>query len=351
MNQQRAIRARRASVVLAVVIIIGAIGLAIFTAHPGVSTPTVSLTSLPPSSTSYASSTSSAIYQVIRSNLTLQGQTAAVPCADLGMICPPAINASLSQVELIKYGSTYFYSHNQTAPVGEPGVQPTYDVWFTNSTVFCVSPAYPQNPTCPTHPYRQTSITMSSLSASTMDSSNGLRLSLSLSTNASGKLTATVAELNTLDVSNNVTLAHNWPVKTELNMFLWTQAWCAGLSPSMGTFGFEILQGNYRENNYTEGTALFLLAQAGIQCPAYLSPPNYLAFAPHQAISSSGTSSGFWMGERGPYWGYSCPDPSQNPNPRDYCPLTFFPFSPGTYTVVAGDEWGQAVMLHFTVED
>ena len=300
---------------------------------------------------SATASTLSEVYQVIRSNLSLRGQVASIPCKDLGMICPPASDASLSHVELIEYGGMYFYSHNQTAPTGEPGVHPMYEVWFTNSTVFCVSPVYPQNPTCPTLPYRQTTITIPMSSASTLDSSLGLVLTLTLSTNSMGNLTVGVAEQNILDRVNNVTLAKNWPVQGE-SLFLWTQAACAD-SP----YGYEILQGNYAENNFTDGAALFLLAQGPGQCVTRIGP-NYLIFEPrsdissniNQSISLSETSSGFWTGKQDPYYGSSCPDSGLIPNSSEDCPLAFTPFAPGIYTVVAGDEWGQVAILHFSVQ-
>jgi hypothetical protein len=44
----------------------------------------------------------------------------------------------------------------------------------------------------------------------------------------------------------------------------------------------------------------------------------------------------------GGYWTWDrTMNPSANP--------VFHPFEPGIYTVVAGDEWGNVVLLHFTV--
>ena len=303
----------------------------------------------PSSSTSNATSAMapSAVYQVFEANLTLRGETATIPCGDLGMGCPPVSNALIFPVELIRYGITYYYSANQTLPAGEPGSHPSYDVWFTNSTVFCVTPAYPQTPTCPTAPLRQTTISIPAPTVSTLDSSNGLSLSLSLSTNSSGKLNVSVADTNTLDEVSNITPADNWPVSQIFpfrGFLLWTGT-CD--SPPAG---FEILQGNYGMNNYTEGSALFVIAQyPEMQCAEVGSgsPVGY-TFQPHGNVTSSSATSGFWVGENDLAYGGSCPGSSQSPNASD-CPLTFVPFPAGTYTIVAGDEWGNLVILHFSV--
>jgi hypothetical protein len=250
-------------------------------------------------------------------------------------------------VELIRYGITYYYSANQTLPAGEPGSYPSYDVWFTNSTVFCVSPGYPQTPTCPTAPPRQTTIAIPAPTASTLDSSNGLSLSLSLSSDSSGKLNVTVADTNTLDEASNVTAADNWPASQASpfrGFLLWTGT-CD--SPPAG---FEILQGSYGLNNYTEGSVVFVIAQyPEVQCAEVGSgsPVDY-TFQPHGNITSSSATSGFWVGENDLAYGGACPGSSQNPNATD-CPLTFVPFPKGTFTVVAGDEWGDLVLLHFSV--
>lgn len=103
-------------------------------------------------------------------------------------------------------------------------------------------------------------------------------------------------------------------------------------------------------NNYTEGTALFGLAQyPEMQCAEVGSGSSAdYSFQPHGNITSSSATSGFWVGENDLAYGGPCPGSSQDSNATE-CPLTFVPFPPGSYTVVAGDEWGQTVLLHFTV--
>jgi hypothetical protein len=52
------------------------------------------------------------------------------------------------------------------------------------------------------------------------------------------------------------------------------------------------------------------------------------------AMNATINASGYWTWDR-------AINPSANP--------VFHPFEPGIYTVVAGDEWGNVVLLHFTV--
>jgi hypothetical protein len=259
------------------------------------------------------------------------------------LTCPPASNASLSHVEMVKHGSTSFYLlRNQTAPTGEEGIRYNYDVWFTNSTVICVTPASP-TPTCRTLPTGRATITIPTPSASSPDSSDGLRLGLSLSANSTGMLDVIVTEHNTLDRPYTITTGGHWPVNG-MGLFLWTGAMCSNT-----TIGYEILQGNYEESNYTKGSALSLGIQSPIQCPGHMGD-EYPTIKPLGDVVRSGVWSGSWFGGLGVSGGVSCPDPEMNPNPRNYCPLMFVSFAPGNYTAVAGDEWGRAVILHFTVQ-
>jgi len=328
------------------------------------------------------SSTSSSVYQVIESNLTLRGQTAVVPCVGFNVAgCPSASNASLSQVELIKYGDELFYLSNQSLPGAAAGDQSesntTYTVWFNNSTVYCISPAHPstntyhENPTCPAQPYEPTTFTIPVPSSSALNSSTGLRLDLSLHANSNGTLTVTFDEFNTLDHVNNVTASGKWS-EGGTNVSLWAQEACGPFLPA----GYEVLKGNYGQNNFTEGTPLTLAAQlTGLFCIAN-APTPYYTFQPLSDIAetyqyrnipsaagiynvtvdssyaSAGGWSGFWTGSTsqggaGNVVGGDCPDA----NSTSGCPLVLNPFPPGPYTVVAADEWGQIVVLHFAVQN
>ena len=325
-----------------------------------------------------SSTTSSSVYQVVESNLTLQGPAAVTPCVGFNEAgCPSASNAFLSQVELIKYGDEFFYLSNQSLPgaaaEGQSESNTTYTVWFTNSTVYCISPAHPltntfhENPTCPTQPYEPTTFMIPVPSGSAVNSSTGLRLSLSLHGNSNGTLMVAFEEFNTLNHVSNVTASSG----VGADMSLWTQDGCGSFFPA----GYEVLRGNYGQNNFTEGTPLTLAAQlTGLFCLANVPAP-YFAFQPlsdvaetyqyrnipsaagiynvtvDSSYASAGGWPGFWTGYTsqegaGNVVGGTCP----NTNSTSGCPLVLNPFPPGPYTVIAADEWGQAVILHFAVQ-
>jgi hypothetical protein len=330
MSRQGVVWTKKIVAVLVIVAITGTIGLTVLGSQS--KPPMDSASSATTSTSESAVSSSVVVYEVLASNLTLHGPAARVPCAVLtfSFDCPLASNASLSQVELVKDGSAYFYLlHNQTAPTGYgSGANQAihrYDVWFTNSTVFCITPAYSQNPICPTLPDAQTEMPMPFLSASSLNPDNGLRLNLNLSTNSIGLLNVSVAEVNTLGQTNNVMRVDNWPFRSP---YFWFR-WAPGCGPDLPV-GYAILQGSYGDNNYTEGTSVALMVQSPIQCPVSLDGSTNFSFKPHDDIMRSGAWSGFWTGVFEVYSGTGCP--YVNPSPRHYCPLTFVSFAPGPYT-------------------
>jgi hypothetical protein len=71
----------------------------------------------------------------------------------IGHSCPTAAantNASsLRDAELVAYeGADYYAGNFSVGPFSAPSV--TYlEVWFTNSTIFCISPSYSNHATCP----------------------------------------------------------------------------------------------------------------------------------------------------------------------------------------------------------
>jgi hypothetical protein len=105
------------------------------------------------------------------------------------------------------------------------------------------------------------------------------------------------------------------------------------------------LKGYYDAENVADGVPLELFNPNSLYtCPAMMAVAFY-DFQPWSDIadvyasydhmsfpvdmSRPFTAVGFWTGSR--------------PN------ATFSNFTPGTYTMVAGDEWGALVILHFTV--
>ena len=159
-------------------------------------------------------------------------------------------------------------------------------------------------------------------SASTLDPTTGLSLNLNLSTNYNGWVILTVYEFNTFDRANNVSAADSWPSNT---LFRWVQE---PYEENVGMAGYEMLQGNYGLSNFTQGTALWLQPPPSLLgCCGEAAPPTSYAFQPlSEANVLSGSYPGYFAGGS-----------------------TYTPFSPGTYTVLAGDEWGDVAILHFIV--
>jgi len=338
---------------LLIVVLAGA-GAAIVVSRQGGSIS--STTSLPSSTTSStpASSTTSSptVYRVIQANLTLTGLPATIPCTFIFPFgdgaCNSADDASLPHVELVQYGSSYYYYlQNQSASTGYgTGPCPSncvhyqYDIWFTNSTVFCVSYALPTGNVCPSLPYGNDTITIPTRTAWSLDPHTGLRLNLTLSSVAPGVLNVAVSEFNTLDHANNMTYSSGFPAGAA-DFFEWVGGIC-----STSSLGYEVLQGNYGANNFTQGTPLALAIQSPVQC--FSAQTDYLLFKPQsEGANLSRASSGFWMGGFEVYAGNAC---SSNLNPSPSCRLSFVPFAPGPYTVAAADRWGKEIFLHFTIQ-
>jgi hypothetical protein len=161
-------------------------------------------------------------------------------------------------------------------------------------------------------------------SASAPDATTGLSLNLNLSTSYNGWVILTVYEFNTLDRTNNVSAAGSWP--SNASLFQWVQEL---YEANVGMAGYEILQGNYGVSNFTQGTALWLQPPPSLLgcCGLGEGSPTSYAFQPlSEANVLSGSYAGYFVGGS-----------------------TYTPFSPGTYTVLAGDEWGDVAILHFTV--
>jgi hypothetical protein len=121
-------------------------------------------------------------WRVVKDNVTVTGRIAlVVNCGVFASSCPPECCTSVHNIQLINYRGDYYYVRNVQRPIchqiestttstdvnGHPAttievsreVQSILPVtiWFTNSTVYCISPAFgPQGnnwgvsaPTCP----------------------------------------------------------------------------------------------------------------------------------------------------------------------------------------------------------
>jgi hypothetical protein len=172
---------------------------------------------------------------------------------------------------------------------------------------------------------------------------NGLSLSISINPQLikpGYPIHIVITESNILSKRNNLHISDKWPIK--------------GLSDGIcGTenfpFGVAVFQGDYTVDNISTATPLILenpniIVQGCMptvfNITAYnFKPSSDIAVLDGDApdsdttfeMSSDITAGICWVGSR--------PDAVQQ----------FF--APGVYTVVAGDEWGALVVLHFTVTD
>ena len=151
---------------------------------------------------------------------------------------------------------------------------------------------------------------------------------------------ATVTVFNSLETVNNVSAASEWPIKG-----LTTGA-CGTLNEPLG---LALFQGYYTSQNISLAGAPLELYYPGVyNCPAILDVKYYL-FQPHSYSATIGVSPSFGpqtpypitasVGANGSWTGSAV-------NGQSAAHHLFFP---GIYTVVAGDEWGDILMLYFVV--
>jgi hypothetical protein len=92
-------------------------------------------------------------WTVVRTGLTVYYYQACMVIESSTLSCPTMDTVSrspyLNNVDLIKYEGNYYYTINFTYT--HNGQPITRDVWFTNSTIFCISPSPQSNyQACPT---------------------------------------------------------------------------------------------------------------------------------------------------------------------------------------------------------
>ena len=181
------------------------------------------------------------------------------------------------------------------------------------------------------------------INTASSQSANGLSLSLSLDSTTykpGDTINMVVSEKSMLKITNKLLVSDKWPIH--------------GLSVDIcGTrsfpFGVAILRGNYTSGNVVTAAPLILYNPNGIVqgcLPPVLNVTAY-HFEPLSDIATlDGTvidqSATFEMSTEVSVWSYWAGNPpnavSQN-------------LEPGVYTVVAGDEWGALVVLHFTITE
>ena len=160
-----------------------------------------------------------------------------------------------------------------------------------------------------------------------------LNLSINASSIAQGhSVEVHMSETNSLSNMNNVTAAQNWGTTFSLGR-------CSANYP----FGIALFKGHYTLQNFTQGERVSL--QSPVQNYLCVRPPfstGYYHFLPksdtavvqvdmgNQTVTlPMGTSisiAGYWTAEG-----------------------SFTPLQHGTFTLVAGDEWGALALLHFSV--
>lgn len=300
-------------------------------------------------------STNLVSWTVVRTNTTVYYGLACTPLGVLQLSCPTIDKAShspsLSGVDVVRYGGQEVYDVNFSATIN--GERLVYTVWFNNDTVTCVSPPLDGYAQCPVHPV-YLSMGVAVASASAVNPSNGLRLYLELSNTTQG-INVTVGVRNTLAKTDNVTSANDWATYSNSLIDICDNQMAA----------FAVYQGGYGAGNLTAGSPLAIYNVRGAaSCPALSSSVVY-SFGPDSGVASvspgafaSGPSTMNVTLSYAATGYYTCSAgalsfKSDGASGLWSCPAggsyDFNPFPPGTYTVVAFDQWGDVATLHFEV--
>jgi len=183
---------------------------------------------------------------------------------------------------------------------------------------------------------------ISDVNSATLKLASGLSLSLSLDSTTyqpGQQVDIIVDEKNTLSQTNKINASEKWPVSG------------LGVGPC-GTlnypFGVAIFQGDYTVANVSSATPLQIYEPGIYHCPMILTGISSYVFQPlsdtaaiFQVPESDAAFTLEMKTEFEPaptgYWASNAPN------------ATLTNFEPGVYTVVAGDEWGALVVLHFKV--
>lgn len=149
-------------------------------------------------------------------------------------------------------------------------------------------------------------------------------------------LKVTIAERNSLRISDELPLSGDWSVQ---NLSLGACVW-----PAQYPFGIAVFHGKYTVGNVSSASsplapAADFLPGAVYACgSAY--PGNYVKFGPLQSITFALEVSGY-------YTSGLTPVPGQSGGIFG----VHHPFTPGEYTLAVGDEWGHVQLLYFQVTD
>ena len=184
---------------------------------------------------------------------------------------------------------------------------------------------------------------LSGVNSAEFKSANGLSLSLSLDSTTyqpGQEVSIIINEKNRRIITNNVRVGDKLP-SNKLSLespFSWYQY----------PFGIAIFQGGYTSSNYSAATPLIIFEPNVYLGHSFMGPTSY-RFHPSSDIANV-EGSDFTSNSAQPikceittegYW----PDNFQSAQRSDQQ----YWFTPGVYTVAAGDEWGALIVLHFTV--
>lgn len=223
-----------------------------------------------------------------------------------------------------------------------------YTIVLINGQPYCVSPKVQLQHECPSM-IGTVNIAKSSENATAHTTNSALGLEFVLTLNStmirSGEaINVSMAVSNVLPKVNNVSTEKDWALPALLRW--WP---CTGISPA--PMYFAMFQGYYTMANVSSATPLpFFPPGSAASCPASRSP-NYFLFEPsgdevigfggHFSMTTSESENGY----------YSTTEvASYEPNATQGTVPAFLSFSPGVYTIAAGDEWGDVVTLHLVVE-
>jgi hypothetical protein len=137
-----------------------------------------------------------------------------------------------------------------------------------------------------------------------------------------------LSEFNTLSSANNVSVSNGWPLQVSLGP-------CENVYDQ--PFGIAVFAGHIDEQNLSEGqrVAIFPI----VACPLFIRLITGYEFQPRSDLAVVLPSSG---GAPSPLVGSVSLRTDYSPESR--------PLPPGTYTVVAADEWGALAFLYFIVQ-
>jgi hypothetical protein len=187
---------------------------------------------------------------------------------------------------------------------------------------------------------------------STTNPSLGLNFTLTMNTTVlqSGRvISINLSETNTLPHFNNITASDNWAY------FGFPEQTCVSGPAILNLpFALAIVQGDYSKLDLNGTTSLPILSPPGlsllIPCSLFWAPAEYDFYpSSNVAIAHNGTVFNVQNESISTSMNFSGYYSSGYYNSSGTYIYETINFSPGMYTVIGGDEWGQMVILHFIV--